>query len=107
MLTSRALTANWNEVLNHVERVLAEAVSEIDQRDAALAAVLATPAAPVFGFDLLADRAAKLVAGPTAEARAAELDSALKDCEEALRQWLGRAEATRRKLATWAERAVG
>jgi hypothetical protein len=107
MLASRALTANWNEVLTHVERVLTEAVTEIDQRDAALAAVLATPAAPVFGFDLLAERAAKLVAGPSAQVRAAELDSALKECEDALRQWLSRAEATRRKLATWGERAVG
>ena len=107
MIAPRLLTANWTEVLAHVERVLAEAITEIDQRDAALAAVLATPGAPVFGFDLLAEKAAKLTANPTAETRAADLDSALKDCEEALRQWLSRAETTRRKLATWAERAVG
>jgi hypothetical protein len=103
MMTQRLSTANWTEVLANVERVLAEAVTEIDQRDAALAAVLAAPGAPVFGFDLQADRTA--AARALAEQRVADLDSALKDCEDALRQWLIRAEATRRKLATWAERA--
>jgi hypothetical protein len=103
MVTQRPLTANWMEVLANVERVLAEAVTEIDQRDAALAAVLAAPGAPVFGFDLQADKTAG--ARARAEERVAELDTALKDCEDALRQWLVRAEATRRKLATWAERA--
>ena len=106
MIAPRSLTANWTEVLAHVEQVLAEAITEIDQRDAALAAVLATPAAPVFGFDLLAERAAKLTAGRAAQTRVAELDAALQECEDALRQWLRRAEATRRKLATWAEHPV-
>jgi hypothetical protein len=108
MATPRPSALNWSEVLARVERVLTEAAAEIDRRDAALAAAWAAPGVPGVSFDPFVEKASMLASSPArAEARVAQLDSALKDCEEALRQWLARAEATRQRLATWAEGAVG
>jgi hypothetical protein len=107
MLTNN-VTARWTEVLAHVEQALTESVAKIDQRARDLATALPAASAPPPDFHHLATTIGKL--GSCSEGvgqRVAQLDTALQEPEEGLRQWLLRAEAARRQLATWAGRAIG
>jgi hypothetical protein len=103
---SPILPARWAEILDSVQQALAQAEAEATRSAASL-----TTAAPA----LLADEAwqhalaqrgeqgRQLLAGPAAaELLVCEVEAALQASETALRQWLERAEALRRKLANGA-----
>jgi len=109
MQTSRTLSADWTRVLARVETALTQAVAQLEGRKQVLAAAtpaLQTPQA--LDFARFEERLAGFAACPRrAEQHLARLDIALHDGEDALRQWLARAEATRRKLAAWVGRAIG
>jgi hypothetical protein len=103
-------SADWTSVLARVEQALNQAVAKIHEREQALAEAAAVwpgpPNAP--NFANLEERSIALLECPRrAEQTLVQVDAALRDSEEALREWLTRAEATRRHLATWVGRAVG
>jgi hypothetical protein len=102
------VTARWTEVLAHVEQALAESVAKIDQRARDLANALPGASVPLPDFDQIATTIGKLDSCSAGVGQGvAQLDTALQEPEEGLRQWLLRAEAARRQLATWAGRAIG
>jgi hypothetical protein len=103
MQTSQSLSADWTRVLARVETALAEAVARLQSREKVLpAAVQLPPTAMALDFARFEDRLAAFAAGPKhAEQRLAQIDGALAEGEEAMRKWLSRADATRRKLAAW------
>jgi hypothetical protein len=106
MAVIRQFPANWTQTLARVDEWLGAAIASVEQREASLAALPAvTPAVLPDLADsskqatALANRPARLdlVINPA--------DAELRACEDALRQWITRADATRRKLAEWAARA--
>jgi hypothetical protein len=101
MQTSRTLSADWTQVLARVEAALAQAVARLQDRgkDLAGAAQLIQPPRPL-NFGKFEERLAAFAACPAqAEQRLVQIDAALRDEEDALRRWLTRAEAARRRLA--------
>jgi hypothetical protein len=96
------------EVLQRVEQALAQALAKTDERAGALAAAVPPAGARLPDFDGFQSRLAELASCPEKVAAGfGELDRELQQCEDALRQWLARAEATRRQLAGGVGRAVG
>jgi hypothetical protein len=103
MRTSQKLSADWTRVLARVETALAAAVGQLQSREKVLSAgVQVTSIVKSLDFAKFEDRLAAFAASPKrAEQRLAAIDGALAEAEEALRHWLSRADATRRKLAAW------
>ncbi len=95
-------------MLARVEQALAKAIASIQERERAL-----TAAAPIADSPRSLDFApfeqgmARLAGCRLpAEQRLAQLDADLGAGEDAARQWLTRADAARKQLATWVGRAV-
>ncbi|HYV37710.1 MAG TPA: hypothetical protein VE988_18645 [Gemmataceae bacterium] len=107
MQTPRTLPADWEKVLARVEQALGEAVTRLQEREQEWMAPAPLAAAPqALDFSKFEQRLALFAKAPQqADQRTAELDTALRDGEDNLRQWLARAEAARRQLAAWAGRA--
>jgi hypothetical protein len=107
--TPPSTASDWPRVLARVEQALAQAVAQIQEREQALAdAVGEVPRAPMLDFRRFQERRDALDACPErARQHLVELEAALCAGEEALRQWLARAETLRRQLATGVGRAVG
>jgi hypothetical protein len=105
MQTSQTLSADWTRVLASVEKALTEAVARLANREKGLlVATQPLPTSKPLDFAKFEDRLAAFAECPgRAEQRLEQIDGALRDGEEALRQWLSRAEAVRRKLAAWAD----
>src|SRR4051794_16604212 len=88
---------DWPQVLGQVEEALVTALTQLQQREQALAAV-AVPPAPVLDFQRFQDCRAALDACPLRAAeRLAEWGDALRDGEEALRRWLAQTAALRQR----------
>ena len=107
MQTSRTLSADWTRVLARVETALAQAVARLQSREQVLAAGTTPQITTALDFARFEDHLGAFGACPgRAEQRLAQLDVALSEGEDAMRQWLARAEATRRRLAAWVEGGV-
>jgi hypothetical protein len=103
----KALPADWNSTLASVEQALSVAVTRLQERELALTnpAPLA-PTPPTLDFSRFEQRLGAFASNSQqADQRLTEIDAVLREGEESLRQWLGRAEAARRKLAAWVGRA--
>jgi hypothetical protein len=101
----------WSEVLAHVQAAVDAAVAEVSARAPALDAAKEPTGPSTAGPQQALQRAwqnCQAVAGrgEGAAARVAEVDAALAQAEEALRQWLRATQAARDQLATWVDRAV-
>jgi hypothetical protein len=109
MQTSQTLSADWTRVLARVETALAQAVARLESREKVLPIATQLPQiATPLDFAKFEDRLGAFAACPgRAEQRLAQIDGALAEGEEAMRKWLSRADATRRKLATWLGGAGG
>jgi hypothetical protein len=109
MQTSRTLSADWTRVLARVETALAQAVVRLEAREQALTAKMPLPQmTTALDFAKFDERQGAFAACPgRAEQRLAQVDGALGSAEDALRQWLARAEGTRKKLADWVVRGGG
>jgi hypothetical protein len=91
---------DWQRVLTHVEQALVQAVEIIQLREQSLTAVGSAPHLPQLDWQRLQERQDALQACPRlAGQHLAELETSLREGEEALRQWLARAETLRRQLA--------
>lgn len=107
-VSSPALPPSWATILENVQKAIDHAQSDAATTAQALDAALATEARGLpddrdwqsgmaqleENFRLMKDCTAR------AEQQAQEAEQALAQSEEALRQWLGLAEAIRRKLAS-------
>jgi hypothetical protein len=90
---------DWPRVLAHVEQALAQAVVEIQEREQALLDTAGKEPTPLLDGRRFQEHRAVLDTCPQrAEQRLAELLESLREGEEALRQWLARAETLRRRL---------
>jgi hypothetical protein len=107
MKKSNSLSADWTQVLAHVETALAKAVDHLAEREQSLASSQRLQIHPSLDFSKFEERMARFSAFPQpAEQRLAQLDAELAQGEDALRKWLGRAETTRKSLAAWVGRAI-
>ena len=103
-LPEPVLPAAWTDVLEQIQRVLADALQAADARAAALEAVPAEqPPALSEGPDLLAPTTD---AGLPCEQQVAETEQALASSQEALDRWLATAAQVAQRLAEQASRAV-
>jgi hypothetical protein len=101
-LASSGLPNTWIEVLESIEKALAQ--TEADAARAAEASASPTPADPQSEgpspLDRLDERLRRLRASAAqAEQTAAQAGAAVEDGEQALRRWLAEAAALRGKLA--------
>jgi hypothetical protein len=104
------LPSDWGTILDQIHERLREATAAAQERADALPAEPPADISPDRRKDLdeLAPRLQRLAAGAEAAGDlAAEADQALVAGEEALRRQLDAAESVRRRLATWAARAIG
>ena len=92
---------SWGAVLDQVDAALEQALRETEARSQRLEALADAPAQPE--WRALQDRL-RLHQFPASHAE--EADAALAEAGEAVRQWLARAAANRRKLADEAGREV-
>jgi hypothetical protein len=102
----------WSEVLVRVQAAVERAVAEATARARRLDAAGESPVPPATGSQQAMQQAVQRcqalgARADGAAARVAEVDAALAEAEEALRQWLRATEAAREKLAAWVGRAVG
>jgi hypothetical protein len=99
--TEPALPSAWTDVLDHIQRVLADALRAADARAQALEAIRPDEAGEVplvsDGNDVLAH---------PCEQQAAETEQILASAQEALDRWLASAAKTTQRLAEQAARAV-
>jgi hypothetical protein len=109
MSTSQPSSTERTQVLARVEQALAQVLAQIQERERALAQPAVPPqVAPTLDFSRFEATLTALAACPARAAqRLQRLGSDLAEGETALRQWLQRAESTRRQLATGVGRAVG
>jgi hypothetical protein len=104
----RKTPPKWAEMLADVEQALTAAVEAADRRTQALDAAPVQPAAVDLSAGLA--RFGERLRGLTecvarAEQSVTRADGELAAGEEALRAWFQQAEAARRKLADWVDRA--
>lgn len=105
MTVSRTSAPDWPGTLRQVEQALAGAIAQMQAREAALTAGEA-PRAMLLDLKRFFQFQETLDGSPQrAGERLAALDASLRDGEDALRQWLGRAESLRRQLAAGLARA--
>jgi hypothetical protein len=103
-LPEPVLPAAWTDVLEQIQRVLADALQAADARALALEALPAEqPSALDDARDLLAPGAD---ASLPCERQVAETDQALASSQEALDRWLATAAQVAQRLAEQASRAV-
>jgi hypothetical protein len=109
-VSSTILPGSWTEILDNVQKALAQAESEAIRSVQALESAIAAEGGNLpedferqQGMDDLDQQFSRLeeCAGE-ASRTVAETEAALARSEEALRQWLAMAEAIRRKLANQA-----
>jgi len=102
--SSYSLSADWSRVLSRVEAALAKAVAQLEGRKQAFEPGTPTPQTISAGdFARFEELVGAYAACPArAGQRLAPVDNALSEGEDALRHWLTRAEAARRKLAACA-----
>ncbi len=102
----------WTNVLDKVQQHLTQALASVAAREQGLTAA-GTEDQPVQSMVMqdvagLAERFANLEAlAPRAQQALTELDQRLSQGEEEIRQFLANVEASRRRLADWAGRAIG
>jgi hypothetical protein len=96
--TPPSTVGDWPSVLAHVEQALAQAVVEIQEREQVLLDTAAKEPTPLLKGQRFQEHRAALDTCPQrAEQRLAELLESLREGEDALRQWLTRAETLRRR----------
>jgi hypothetical protein len=91
---------DWPQVLTKVEKALAQAVALIQEREQALASTVNLALSkPLLDFKRLEERQEALLGvRQRADQPLAALDTSLREGEEALREWLARAEKLRRQM---------
>jgi hypothetical protein len=107
MTTPEPETAHWVEVLDDIQRSLAQTLDEVARREQALAAEGLTSAFAAEGDDAMRQSLARVGERmllfrsclDQAEERVAQAESALVEGEQALHQWLAAAQASRQNLA--------
>jgi hypothetical protein len=105
LLTEQVLPTEWTNALERIQRVLADALQSAEAQTAALDAQTAQqlPETPDFSVKLhTIDSDSPL----TLEKELAQTEQALAAAQEALNQWLAKAEQVAQKLAEQAVRAV-
>jgi len=109
MQSSSSMPSDRARVVARVEQALALAVIRLEEREKALSQHATAPQLSIRPDFARFEQRLNLLANcpQPAGQQLTDIDVSLRDGEEALRNWLARAETTRRKLASGEGRAVG